>query len=148
MANSVSLNKRIIQDAGGCLRLGYLRVRDRQSEPREVLSASEEVRILYGIKVGEKAREQFPGGQLIQAKTFAKAITETKVTLQAGAKFVFEAAFAASGIGIKVDVFCRNDDGTIDLIEVKSGTKPEEYYEDVAVQVWVLRRLGIPMLLL
>ena len=143
MANSFSLNKRIIQDAGACLRLGFFRVRDRQPVSPEELSASDEIRILYGIKVGEKAREQFPGGHMIQAKTFARAIAETQATLKAGTKIVFEAAFSAGGIGIKIDVFRRHDDGTIDLIEVKSGTHPEEYYEDVAVQIWVLRALGI-----
>ena len=72
MSNGVSLNKGIIQDAGACLRLGFLRVRDRQSDLLEERSPSEEIRILYGIKVGEKAREQFPWGKLIQSKTFAR----------------------------------------------------------------------------
>ncbi|HLX65173.1 MAG TPA: hypothetical protein VKX17_28150 [Planctomycetota bacterium] len=46
MANGVSVNKGIIQDAGACLRLGFLRIRERQSESREALYASEEIRIL------------------------------------------------------------------------------------------------------
>lgn len=143
MAINVSLNKRIIQEAGSCRRLGYLRVRDRQPESETEQSADEEVRILYGIKVGQKAREQFPDGILIQSKTFAGAVVETKAVLLTNAKVIFEAAFSWGGIGIKVDVFIRKDSGGVDLIEVKSGTKPDEYYEDVSVQIYVLRKLGI-----
>ncbi len=143
MPTGISFNKRIIQEAGACMRLGFFRVRDRDGQSSDKLSAADEIRLLYGIKVGEKAREQFPGGKLVQAKTFSRALTETKATLQGGDKIIFEAAFAVDGIGIKVDVLRRHDKNTFDLIEVKSGTDPAKYYEDVAVQILVLRKIGI-----
>src|SRR5208283_5825721 len=140
MANIVSLNKRIIQEAAQCLRLAYLRLRDRDSAPG-LISAADEIRLMYGNKVGQKAREQFPGGTLIEALDFGDAIKKTQAALTTGASTLFEAAFSVQGIGIKVDILRRLK--TYELIEVKSGTKPDEYFEDVAVQVWVLQKLGM-----
>lgn len=143
MTDIVLLNKSIIQEASNCLRLAYLRVRDRDAKSDEEMSAAEEIRLMYGVKVGQKAREQFPGGKLIQAESFAGMLSATTAALAAGDPILFEAAFAFEGIGMKADVLRRCKDGQFELIEVKSGTNPAEYFEDVAVQIWILQKLGI-----
>jgi len=143
MADIVSLNKSIIQEAANCMRLAFLRVRDRDAKQDAERSAAEEIRLMYGIKVGEKAREQFPGGKLIQAENFSGMLNATQAALAAGDPILFEASFAFEGIGMKADVLRRLNNGDFDLIEVKSGTDPAGYLEDVAIQVWILQNLGI-----
>ena len=138
----VSLNKSIIRDAADCMRLAYFRVRDRDAKDSEQ-SAADEIRLMYGIKVGRKAREQFPGGILIKADSFSAAVEATKAALEAGEPILFEAAFAFQGIAMRADVLRRAKDGKYDLIEVKSGTDPAKYVEDVAIQIWILQKLGI-----
>ena len=58
---------------------------------------------------------------------------------------LFEAAFSYEGINIRADILTKNDDGTFDLVEVKSSTsfKPE-HLPDIAIQQHVLEGLGYP----
>ena len=145
MADIVPLNKSIIQDAANCMRLAYLRVRDRvvNQDGEASAAAAEEIRLMWGNKVGQKARQQFPNGKLIQAENFAGMLSATQAALSSGDPILFEAAFSFEGIGIKVDVLRQSKSGKFDLIEVKSGTDPKKYLEDVAIQIWVLKQLGI-----
>jgi hypothetical protein len=56
---------------------------------------------------------------------------------------IFEGAFIFEDVLIRVDVLKRNNDGTYDLIEVKSGTSlKKEHLPDCAIQTYVLQRLG------
>ena len=143
MAEIVPLNKSIIQEAAACVRLAFLRVRDRNQKEKADVSASDEIRLMYGIKVGQKAREQFPGGKLIQADNFAGALAETRTALGSGEEIIFEAAFAFDGVAMKADILRRRKENEFDLFEVKSGTDPGNYFEDVAIQVWIPKNLGI-----
>jgi hypothetical protein len=57
---------------------------------------------------------------------------------------IFEAAFEHSGVCVRVDVLERLSRGYWGMREVKSsGEVKEHYYDDVAVQVYVLRKLGV-----
>lgn len=143
MPKIASLNKSIIQEAGACMRLGYLRARDRDGAEGAGRSAAEELRLMYGRKVGERARGQFPGGILIEADDFAETVARTRAALDSGERILFEAAFSFRGVNMKADVLVRGDDGWHELYEVKSGLDPSAYLEDVAIQVWVLRGLGM-----
>lgn len=125
------------------MRLAYLRVRDREKSRDSELSAADEIRLMCGNKVGQKAREQFPGGKLIQADNFAQALLATKTAFDSGEVILFEAAFAFEGVAMKADILRRRKDNDFDLIEVKSGTDPNNYLEDIAIQVWILNNLGI-----
>src|SRR5690348_247313 len=100
----VPLNKRIVHDAGQCMRLGFLRVRDRQSRHLDEPSAADQVVLMQGIRVGQKAREQFPDGVLIQAESFSDALAHTQMALINQADTLFEAAFAFEGVGMKADI--------------------------------------------
>lgn len=102
------LNKAIIQAASDCLRLAYLRVRDRESDTAPPPSSKDRVQLMYGQMVGAKAREHFPDGELIAGTTFSAAVAETQRALKEGKITLFEAAFEFDGIGIRVDVLARH----------------------------------------
>ncbi len=100
-----------------------------------------------GTAVGELATKYFPGGVLISESHKASdlAIAKTLKAVQEGASAIFEAGFKACNVLIRVDVLRNNNDGTWDLIEVKStnGVEPKAHHDDVAIQKWVLTQSGI-----
>ena len=98
-----------------------------------------------GHLVGERAREEFPGGVLVDAPhgDFAGRLEQTRAALKAGAPAIFEASFAEDDIFVAVDVLERTRQGWT-LIEVKSSTKiKSQYLPDAAVQTHVVRRAGL-----
>jgi hypothetical protein len=100
-----------------------------------------------GRQVGEVARDRFPGGVLIAPAYGARAerIAQTREALDGGAPAVFEASFQADGVFVAVDVVERLDSG-FRVIEVKSATsQKDEHVPDVAIQVHVAERSGIPI---
>lgn len=114
---------------------------------RATVDAGREARFASGNQVGEIARQLRPGGQLIEHVTdFATAKRMTRELLATdGDVLLFEPAFAAGGALARVDVLQRRH-GQTRLVEVKSATSVKEtYYEDVAVQAWVVERAGIPL---
>ena len=100
-----------------------------------------------GHEVGELATQLFPGGILIDEPYFLhkQAVQSTLQAMQdPGVKSIYEAAFAHDGVRIRVDVLERLDDGSWNLVEVKSSTSVKEvYYPDVAVQFYVLEGCGL-----
>ena len=98
-----------------------------------------------GHLVGAKAREQFPGGVLVDAhhSDFAGRLAQTQDALAAQAQAIFEAAFFADDVFVAVDVLERTERGWT-IVEVKSSTGvKEQYIPDAAIQVQVLRRSGL-----
>jgi hypothetical protein len=102
-----------------------------------------------GNGVGELAREMYPYGRLVEEQYFehAKAIRTTeKIITDATIQAIFEGAFAFEKIRIRADILKRNDDGTFDLIEVKSTTSAKsQHIPDIAIQLYVLEGLGVPI---
>lgn len=99
-----------------------------------------------GTAVGELACDRFPGGVRVTAKPWEDAaISQTKSAMDANAPFIYEATFATdSDEYCAVDILQNNNDGTWDIIEVKSTTSPHDYhYFDVSFQKYVLTRCGI-----
>jgi hypothetical protein len=98
-----------------------------------------------GIRVGEAARTQFPGGVLIDMPwdQVQDRLDATTRALSQGAPAIFEATFAEGGILVAVDILARKGK-SYSLIEVKSSTsvKPHHLW-DAAVQAFVLRRAGV-----
>jgi len=105
-------------------------------------------RMEQGNVVGALAREEFPGGVLIDRpyEQFRQKIADTRAALDAGAPAIFEASFSEDGVFVAVDVLERTEDG-FQLIEVKSSTRLDEdkHVPDAAVQLHVLRAAGIPV---
>lgn len=98
-----------------------------------------------GRHVGEVAREQFPGGVLIEAEGRSpdERIAATRRALDDGARVVFEASFRHDDTFVAVDVLERLPGG-YRLIEVKSSTSvKDEHVWDAAVQLHVLRGAGL-----
>ncbi|MES2769855.1 MAG: hypothetical protein V4596_11980 [Bdellovibrionota bacterium] len=101
----------------------------------------------YGHGVGKRATESFPNGVLIDVprEEGALALAETKKALGKNPPAIFEGAFLHNDVLVRVDILENNNDGTWNLIEVKSSSnvKPNPHYDDVAIQKWVLDGSGI-----
>lgn len=127
-----------------CLKRAWL-----YNHHRELATAPSEMQALLfqqGNEVGILAQQYFEGGHLIHEdyKSPDAALAHTQTALQdPEAKALFEAAFLFDDVLIRVDVFRKNEDGSFDLIEVKStnGVK-KEHKDDVAIQKFVIESLG------
>lgn len=100
-----------------------------------------------GKQVGEAARAQVPGGVLIDLPHTAgpERVAATRQALEAGAPAVFEATFIADDTFVAIDVLERLSDGFA-MREVKSSSSlKEEHIPDVAVQLHVALRSGLPI---
>lgn len=100
-----------------------------------------------GIRVGEMARELFPGGVLVDEAPWAQAEAVARTAALMADKSVpaiFEAAFEHEGVRIRCDVLERRPRGRWTLREVKaSKSAKSEHYYDVALQAHVLRGAGV-----
>ena len=95
--------------------------------------------------MGERAREEFPGGVLVDVPhgDVAGRLEQTRAALEAGAPAIFEASFSEDDVFVAVDVLERTPQGFA-LVEVKSSTKVKpQYLPDAAVQTHVVRRAGL-----
>ncbi len=97
-----------------------------------------------GQLVGERAREEWPGGLYIDGDHKDRTcVPRTKAAIDTGASVLFEACFEEDGVFCAVDVLERAGEGWT-LIEVKSSHQVKEYHlPDVAVQVHVARLAGL-----
>jgi predicted RecB family nuclease len=98
-----------------------------------------------GEEVGRLARQQFPGGVLIDLPHNAveERLAATRAAMDAEAPAIFEATFLLGDVFVAVDVLLRTDAGYT-LIEVKSSSSvKDEHIPDAAIQTWVLRQSGV-----
>jgi hypothetical protein len=99
-----------------------------------------------GTAVGELACNRFPGGVRIVAKPWENAaITQTKSAISGNVPFIYEATLSTNtGEYCAVDILRNNNDGTWDVIEVKSTTEPHDYhYIDASFQRYVFAKCGV-----
>jgi hypothetical protein len=98
-----------------------------------------------GNRVGERARQEFPGATLIDFdyRRPLAALEPTRNAIAAGAPTVLEASFFEDGIFVAVDALSREGDAWV-LTEVKatSRVKPQ-HFADAAVQAHVVERAGL-----
>jgi len=132
-----------------CPRLGYLRAFPALFATLCTVDPSRQALFDMGNRVGELAREYYPGGLLIGADHLhiPEAMRQTQEALAAGREVIYEAAIEHDGILVRVDVLRRLDHGFFELTEVKSGTKvdPARHVPDVAIQLHVLESAGLPV---
>lgn len=98
-----------------------------------------------GNEVGALACELFPGGKEVpyENTSFEEKITLTKAWIDDGVKNIYEATFEYDGILVMVDILHVNDDGSVEIYEVKSSTDVKEVYlDDASIQYYVLNGLG------
>ena len=101
-----------------------------------------------GDEVGALARQRFPGALVTAGWDRPSEAREETRRLMAdpSVNAIHEAAFEFEGATARVDILRRNDDGTWDLIEVKSVGEAEDVHRrDASFQRWLLGKAGIPM---
>ena len=130
-----------------CLKRLYLEYHQR--ELADPVSESHQAILDTGTAVCELARRRFPGGTLVAEPYYehARAVETTGAMLAAcPVPLLYEAAFTFEGIRIRADILVQGNNGGFDLVEVKSstGVKPE-HIPDVAIQLYVLQNLGVPI---
>ncbi|MEW5773234.1 MAG: DUF2779 domain-containing protein [Thermodesulfobacteriota bacterium] len=142
MPNPYRLSKSKMLSGLQCRKRLYLEV--HHPELAETDSAAEQ-RMAAGTDVGEVARNQFPGGVLVDLEDgdFARAIQETGDLLtRRPMPPVFEGTFSHGGVLVRADVLAPGPDG-LRLIEVKSSTSLKDYHLlDCGIQLWVIESAG------
>ena len=109
------------------------------------LSRAQHRTFRQGKEVGERARDLFPKGILISARSPAKSAEQTKIAIRDGASCIFEASFIFDNTWVRCDILHKDGDSW-NLIEVKMSTSvKKEYLPDLAVQKYVLSACGIPI---
>jgi predicted RecB family nuclease len=98
-----------------------------------------------GNEIGEKARETFHDGILIDVHNIDNAVEETKNAISdKHASIIFEAAFITEDLIARPDILIREKNNTFELIEVKSSLNDkEELWDDIAYTGMVLQLSGI-----
>ena len=144
MASSYRLSKSRFTAGLQCHKLLWWRVHEPDA-PELVVGAAQQAIFDQGTRVGEVARTYVPGGELVDLPhdAFAGRISMTLELLARQARAIYEASFFAGDIYAAVDILERDGDRH-HLIEVKSSTKLKaEHLPDVAIQLHVLRSIGI-----
>ena len=128
-----------------CLRRLYWQINPPESF--EVDDSANEAIFAQGHQVGEMARLAFPGGVLVHQGPWehAQAVVRTQELMNdPNVPAIFEAAFTAERIKVRVDVLERRSGGRWRLIEVKQSTSVKDYQLlDVAIQKHVLHASGV-----
>jgi hypothetical protein len=105
------------------------------------VSATTQVRLDEGNKVGDIARHNYPGGVLIDTLKRAEAIDQTKEAI-AKNQTIFEGAFFEEDVLIRADLLFP-EKGGYRLVEIKSSTGVKGYHvDDVTIQSWVMDKSG------
>lgn len=100
-------------------------------------------RMAEGNRVGDISRQLYPGGAFIDTLNLEQALARTRAALSQKNIPVFEPAFVAHNVLVRVDLLVPDAD-SYRLVEVKSATEVKDYhYEDAAVQYWVLCNAGL-----
>jgi hypothetical protein len=139
------LSKSRYQTGLNCEKALWLAV--HQPHLADPITAGQQARFDVGTRVGELARERFPGGVLVEEGHTEQraALARTQSLLEQGVPVVFEAAFFQDDVLIRADVLERQADGW-HLVEVKSTTAcKEEHVTDAAVQTYVVQASGLPV---
>ena len=114
---------------------------DKLSKP----DASAQAVFETGNRVGELACKLFTPGKKIEftPHDYQKMFDKTQQLLKDGVKNIYEAAFSFDDIYVAVDILHINDDGSVEIYEVKSSTEVKDVYlHDASVQYYVLNGLG------
>ncbi|MFC2007640.1 DUF2779 domain-containing protein [Chloroflexota bacterium] len=96
-----------------------------------------------GNQVGELAKQVFPGGIEIPDGNFMGNIRQTRELMDAR-RPLFEAGIMADRLYSRVDILVPVEDGSWDIVEVKSTTSVKDnHLEDVAFQKYCCQQTGL-----
>jgi len=107
-------------------------------------NSSQETIFDVGQQVGELACKLFPNGKKIpyENTNINEKISLTQQYLQNQVKNIYEATFEYEGVLVMVDILHINDDGSLEIYEVKSSTDVKNVYlDDASIQYYVLHGL-------
>ncbi len=109
-------------------------------------NTNNQVAIQAGQTVGVIARNLVPGGVLIDAEDLRLALQQTTRALAAKPRApIFEGTVQHDGVLVQADLLIPQARGWR-MVEVKSSASVKPYQvEDAAIQSWVLREAGIPL---
>ena len=100
-----------------------------------------QARLNEGNKVGDIARQNYPGGLFVNTLNQSEALSLTKDGIKKH-QAIFEAAFFEDDVLIRADLLLPEKD-SYRLVEVKSSTAVKDYHlDDVSVQTWVMDKAG------
>lgn len=145
-SKSLRLSKSRYLNGLQCHKQLWWRVHDPEA-PELSPTPGQQNRFAQGREVGERARGQVPGGELIDLPFYQydNKVAATREAMRRELPAIYEAWFLADETYVGVDVLERTTRGH-SVIEVKaSNSRKPEHLPDVAVQVHVLRRSGLPV---
>lgn len=149
--HNIHITKSLFTVGQRCHKALYLNTHSPHLKPPTTSLESKTLEI--GKEVGQAARKTISNGVLIKSLNTTQALHETQQAIEAGALTLYEAAFSYGDILIKVDILSRDAvDKPWDFYEVKATTyhgcnkqQRQEYRNDIGIQVWVLRQIGLPL---
>lgn len=129
-----------------CHRQLWWRVHDARA-PELKPDAMQQAVFDRGTRVGELARDQVPGGVLIDLPfyRFQQKAEATRAAIDGGAEVIYEASFLVDGLFAAVDILEHGPGGWV-LAEVKSNVeiKPP-HIPDAAFQTYLVEAAGLPV---
>lgn len=120
----------------------------KKYKPEVLTPPDEQAKAIFelGDKVGALACQLFPDGKEMpfESTTFDEKIALTQKWMNEGIKNIYEATFKYNEVLVMVDILHINDDGSVDINEVKSSTEVKDVYlHDASIQYYVLNGLGL-----
>jgi hypothetical protein len=137
------VSKSLFQSGLVCTRRAYYDV--HSPELAKAPSVAERERMAAGQEVGRLAR-RLAEGVLVTVPSYdmERAAEETRRAIEDGASVVYEAAFATPTAHVRVDVLRRLEDGSWEIVEVKSSKAPKDaHFTDLAFQTLVAQECGL-----
>ena len=113
--------------------------------PRDLPDAQQKALFATGHRVGDLAKELFPGGDEIafDSKNFDGMACRTRELIDNGVSTIYEATFRSANGFAMVDILHRGDKGW-EMYEVKASASVKDYHLwDAAFQYRVLRACGM-----
>ncbi len=132
------LTKTLFVSGIRCPRLLYYLYYKPNEIPKDSLGT--DFRKKQGNLVGEVIKGLFPNALDISKELDSNKLILTKENKE---KIIFEASVQYNNLFARADVLFPNQDGTYDIIEVKSDTKvKDEHIPDVSFQKYVFQKTG------
>jgi len=124
-----------------CSKLLWTLVNDKDKIPKP--DASQQKIFDTGTAIGVLATSLFPEGIKVSENGFMENINSTKELIKEN-KPLFEAGFMVDGLFSRADILVPNEDGSWDIIEVKSSTEVKDVnIHDVSFQKLVYEKSGL-----
>ena len=135
------IDKRLFEAGQQCLKRLYL---DHHAPVEAKLAASRSAMSEAGQELAHLARSAFPRGIEVNQQCPERAAKETKDHLETDkAPVLFNAAFCTATASARTDIVLRQQDGALDLFEVKSGMRVKtRHLQDLALQVLTIEEAG------